>query len=72
MGIEYMHLTNYDQLEWVRKRFETPLATQLSPDDKKTLFKRLIRSTKFEEFLAKKVGKFVVKILIIIETSIKV
>uniref|UniRef100_A0A0N4U861 2-oxoglutarate dehydrogenase, mitochondrial n=1 Tax=Dracunculus medinensis TaxID=318479 RepID=A0A0N4U861_DRAME len=54
MGIEYMHLTNYDQLEWVRKRFETPLATQLSPDDKKTLFKRLIRSTKFEEFLAKK------------------
>lgn len=53
-GVEYMHLTNYEQLEWVRRRFEAPRATELTHDQKKTLFKRLIRSTKFEEFLAKK------------------
>ncbi|GMS95707.1 hypothetical protein PENTCL1PPCAC_17881, partial [Pristionchus entomophagus] len=53
-GIEYMHLTNFEQQEWIRKRFEAPKATELSHDQKKVLFKRLIRSTKFEEFLAKK------------------
>ncbi|TMS38900.1 hypothetical protein L596_005524 [Steinernema carpocapsae] len=53
-GIEYMHLTNYEQQEWIRKRFESPHVTELTHDQKKTLFKRLIRSTKFEEFLAKK------------------
>uniref|UniRef100_A0AAF5PIJ3 2-oxoglutarate dehydrogenase, mitochondrial n=3 Tax=Wuchereria bancrofti TaxID=6293 RepID=A0AAF5PIJ3_WUCBA len=53
-GIEYMHLTNFEQLEWVRKRFEEPCASELTHEQKKTLFKRLIRSTKFEEFLAKK------------------
>lgn len=56
-GIEYMHLTNFEQLEWVRKRFEEPSASKLTHEQKKTLFKRLIRSTKFEEFLAKKVAK---------------
>ncbi|KAF8371141.1 ogdh-1 [Pristionchus pacificus] len=53
-GIEYMHLTNFEQQEWIRKRFEAPKATELSHEQKKVLFKRLIRSTKFEEFLAKK------------------
>ncbi|TKR81794.1 hypothetical protein L596_015612 [Steinernema carpocapsae] len=52
-GIEYMHLTNYEQQEW-SKRFESPHVTELTHDQKKTLFQRLIRSTKFEEFLAKK------------------
>ncbi|VDK27511.1 unnamed protein product [Gongylonema pulchrum] len=53
-GVEYMHLTNYEQLEWVRQRFEEPRAAELTHEQKKTLFKRLIRSTKFEEFLSKK------------------
>ncbi|KAK0407469.1 hypothetical protein QR680_019211 [Steinernema hermaphroditum] len=53
-GVEYMHLTNYEQQEWIRKHFECPRVTELTHDQKKTLFKRLIRSTKFEEFLAKK------------------
>ncbi|VDN02539.1 unnamed protein product [Thelazia callipaeda] len=53
-GVEYMHLTNFEQLEWVRKKFEEPLVSELTNEQKKTLFKRLIRSTKFEEFLAKK------------------
>ncbi|KHJ74793.1 putative oxoglutarate dehydrogenase, E1 component, partial [Oesophagostomum dentatum] len=53
-GIEYMHVNNLEQQDWIRKRFEAPRATELSHDQKKVLFKRLIRSTKFEEFLAKK------------------
>uniref|UniRef100_A0A914MB68 2-oxoglutarate dehydrogenase, mitochondrial n=1 Tax=Meloidogyne incognita TaxID=6306 RepID=A0A914MB68_MELIC len=53
-GIEYMHLTNYEQQDWVRKHFEAPRVTELTPAQKKVLFKRLIRSTKFEDFLAKK------------------
>ncbi|CAJ0932666.1 unnamed protein product, partial [Mesorhabditis belari] len=52
-GVEYMHLTNYQQQDWIRRRFEAPRVTELSRDQKKVLFKRLIRSTKFEEFLAK-------------------
>jgi|UniRef100_A0AC35EUT8 2-oxoglutarate dehydrogenase E1 component len=53
-GVEYMHLTNFEQQEWIRKNFEQPRVTELTPQQKKVLFKRLIRSTKFEEFLAKK------------------
>ncbi|CAJ0602086.1 unnamed protein product [Cylicocyclus nassatus] len=53
-GVEYMHLNNLEQQDWIRKHFEAPAATKLSHDQKKVLFKRLIRSTKFEEFLAKK------------------
>ncbi|UMM29537.1 hypothetical protein L5515_011846 [Caenorhabditis briggsae] len=53
-GVEYMHLNNLEQQDWIRRRFEAPRVTELSHDQKKVLFKRLIRSTKFEEFLAKK------------------
>jgi 2-oxoglutarate dehydrogenase E1 component len=53
-GVEYMHLTNFEQQEWIRKNFEAPRVTELTHAQKKVLFKRLIRSTKFEEFLAKK------------------
>jgi 2-oxoglutarate dehydrogenase E1 component len=49
-----MHLTNYEQQEWIRRHFEAPRVTELTIDQKKVLFKRLIRSTKFEDFLAKK------------------
>lgn len=53
-GIEYMHVHSLAQQDFIRQRFEAPRATELTHDQKKVLFKRLIRSTKFEEFLAKK------------------
>lgn len=53
-GVEYMHLTNFEQQDWIRKHFEAPRVTELTHIEKKVLFKRLIRSTKFEDFLAKK------------------
>uniref|UniRef100_A0AC34FX80 2-oxoglutarate dehydrogenase E1 component N-terminal domain-containing protein n=1 Tax=Panagrolaimus sp. ES5 TaxID=591445 RepID=A0AC34FX80_9BILA len=43
-GVEYMHLTNFEQQEWIRKNFEQPRVTELTPQQKKVLFKRLIRS----------------------------
>ncbi|VDM40226.1 unnamed protein product [Toxocara canis] len=54
IGVEYMHLTNYEMLEWVRRRFESPNVMKLAEHQKKVLYKRLMRSAKFEEFLAKK------------------
>lgn len=49
-----MHVHSLAQQDFIRQRFEAPRATELTHDQKKVLFKRLIRSTKFEEFLAKK------------------
>uniref|UniRef100_A0A5S6QVX4 2-oxoglutarate dehydrogenase complex component E1 n=1 Tax=Trichuris muris TaxID=70415 RepID=A0A5S6QVX4_TRIMR len=54
IGVEYTHIANHEQYEWLRRHFETPEIMDLSPEQRKVLFKRLIRSTKFEEFLAKK------------------
>ncbi|VDK50727.1 unnamed protein product [Anisakis simplex] len=53
-GVEYMHLTNYEALEWIRRRFESPLSITLDRQQKEIILKRLIQSTFFEEFLAKK------------------
>ncbi|OUC42693.1 hypothetical protein D917_10291, partial [Trichinella nativa] len=46
IGVEYMHLSNREQYLWIRKHFETPSIMELTPDEQKRLFKRLIRSTK--------------------------
>ena len=34
--------------DWIRKRFETPGIISLDAEDKRTLLKRLIRSTGYE------------------------
>uniref|UniRef100_A0A915DTG7 2-oxoglutarate dehydrogenase, mitochondrial n=1 Tax=Ditylenchus dipsaci TaxID=166011 RepID=A0A915DTG7_9BILA len=52
-GVEYMRLTNYDQQESIRRHFEAQRVTELTPAQKKLLFKRLMRSTKFEDCRAK-------------------
>ncbi|XP_074648897.1 2-oxoglutarate dehydrogenase complex component E1-like [Tubulanus polymorphus] len=54
VGVEYMFINNLDQCDWIRRRFEPPGIMQMSGDEKRLLMKRLIRSTRFEEFLAKK------------------
>lgn len=54
IGVEYMFINNLEQCDWIKKRFETPYAMTLTNQEKRTLMKRLIRSTRFEEFLAKK------------------
>jgi 2-oxoglutarate dehydrogenase E1 component len=49
-----MHINSVDKCEWIRKHFETPNCMELTQTEKQRALKRLIRATKFEEFLAKK------------------
>ena len=54
IGVEFMHINNLEQSDWIKKRFETPNVMQLTKDEKRILMARLIRSQRFEEYLAKK------------------
>jgi 2-oxoglutarate dehydrogenase E1 component len=49
-----MFINDKKRCDWLRKELETPNSCILTKEDKRTLMARLIRSTKFEEFLAKK------------------
>lgn len=35
IGVEYMHIDNAEQVDWLRAHFEQPEVTQLSADQKK-------------------------------------
>lgn len=54
IGVEYMFINNLEQCNWIRSKFETPNIMDLDREQKRLLLARLTRSTKFEEFLAKK------------------
>ncbi|XP_037322361.2 2-oxoglutarate dehydrogenase-like, mitochondrial [Pungitius pungitius] len=54
IGVEYMFINNVDQCQWIRQKIETPGIMQFSNAEKRTLLARLIRSTRFEDFLARK------------------
>jgi 2-oxoglutarate dehydrogenase E1 component len=49
-----MHINSIAKCDWIRKHFETPSVMELTQVEKQRALKRLIRATKFEEFLAKK------------------
>jgi len=54
IGVEFMHINNLDQINWIRQKIEAPGALDLSNDDKRRVLARLSRSIGFEGFLAKK------------------
>lgn len=54
IGIEYLHIQDREQCDWLRERIELPTAFKYGTDDKRRILDRLIWSTKFEEFLAQK------------------
>jgi 2-oxoglutarate dehydrogenase E1 component len=54
IGLEYMYINNFDKCNWIRQQFEHPDVGLLTVDEKKRTLKRLIRATRFEEFLARK------------------
>uniref|UniRef100_A0AAQ4PXQ2 oxoglutarate dehydrogenase (succinyl-transferring) n=1 Tax=Gasterosteus aculeatus aculeatus TaxID=481459 RepID=A0AAQ4PXQ2_GASAC len=54
IGVEFMFINNVDQCQWIRQKIETPGIMQFSNAEKRTLLARLIRSTRFEDFLARK------------------
>ncbi|XP_013392461.1 2-oxoglutarate dehydrogenase-like, mitochondrial isoform X2 [Lingula anatina] len=54
IGIEYMHINNVEQCDWLREKFETPGIKESTTEEKKLLLARLIRAEGLEEFFAKK------------------
>lgn len=53
-GVEYIHIGDREQCDWLRERLEVPQPYKYSVDDKRRLLDRLIWSTSFETFLAQK------------------
>ncbi|XP_004708123.1 2-oxoglutarate dehydrogenase, mitochondrial isoform X3 [Echinops telfairi] len=54
IGVEFMFINDLEQCQWIRQKFETPGIMQFSNEEKRTLLARLVRSTRFEEFLQRK------------------
>lgn len=49
-----MFINDVEQCQWIRQKFETPGVMQFSSEEKRTLLARLVRSMRFEDFLARK------------------
>uniref|UniRef100_A0A6I8QQ79 2-oxoglutarate dehydrogenase complex component E1 n=1 Tax=Xenopus tropicalis TaxID=8364 RepID=A0A6I8QQ79_XENTR len=54
IGVEFMFINDLEQCQWIRQKFETPGIMQFNNEEKRTLLARLVRSTRFEEFLHRK------------------
>uniref|UniRef100_A0A8C6NZR3 2-oxoglutarate dehydrogenase complex component E1 n=1 Tax=Nothobranchius furzeri TaxID=105023 RepID=A0A8C6NZR3_NOTFU len=54
IGVEFMFINDVEQCKWIRQKFETPGIMQFTLEEKRTLLSRMIRSTRFEEFLQRK------------------
>ncbi|XP_072439493.1 2-oxoglutarate dehydrogenase complex component E1 isoform X2 [Chiloscyllium punctatum] len=54
IGLEFMFINDVEQCQWIRQKFETPGILKFTNQEKKRLLARLVRSTRFEEFLARK------------------
>jgi 2-oxoglutarate dehydrogenase E1 component len=53
-GVEYIHIPDREQCEWIRSRIEIPTPYKYNVDDKRRILDRLIWSSSFESFLATK------------------
>ncbi|XP_062870886.1 2-oxoglutarate dehydrogenase complex component E1 isoform X2 [Trichomycterus rosablanca] len=54
IGVEFMFINDVEQCQWIRQKFETPGMMHFTPEEKRNLLARMIRSTRFEEFLQRK------------------
>uniref|UniRef100_A0A4W3H9G5 2-oxoglutarate dehydrogenase-like, mitochondrial n=1 Tax=Callorhinchus milii TaxID=7868 RepID=A0A4W3H9G5_CALMI len=54
IGLEFMFINDVEQCQWIRQKFETPGITKITNTEKRRLLARLIRSARFEDFLARK------------------
>ncbi|MEQ2203655.1 hypothetical protein XENOCAPTIV_001883, partial [Xenoophorus captivus] len=50
----FMFINDLEQCQWIRQKFETPGVMKFTLEEKRTLLARMVRSTRFEEFLQKK------------------
>uniref|UniRef100_A0A674IFL3 2-oxoglutarate dehydrogenase-like, mitochondrial n=1 Tax=Terrapene triunguis TaxID=2587831 RepID=A0A674IFL3_9SAUR len=54
IGLEFMFINDVEQCQWIRQKFETPGVMKFTNEEKRTLLARLVRSMRFEDFLARK------------------
>jgi len=54
IGAEFMHMHDPGAREYIRKWVEKPGIRNMTSEEKRILLARLVRSTRFEEYLAKK------------------
>ncbi|XP_037660653.1 2-oxoglutarate dehydrogenase-like, mitochondrial isoform X3 [Choloepus didactylus] len=54
IGLEFMFINDTEQCQWIRQKFESPGVMRFSSEEKRTLLARLVRSMRFEDFLARK------------------
>lgn len=54
IGIEYTHVPDRKQCDWLRARFEVPQRYTFSKEEKRMILDRLIWSDSFERFVATK------------------
>ncbi|PIG84567.1 alpha-ketoglutarate dehydrogenase complex subunit Kgd1 [Aspergillus arachidicola] len=54
MGIEYMHISNQEQVDWIRARIEGAQRHQFTDEEKRRMLHGLVRATSWEKFVAAK------------------
>ncbi|KAG6372856.1 thiamine diphosphate-binding protein [Boletus reticuloceps] len=54
VGIQYVHIPDKEQCDWIRERVETPKPWNYTLEEKRMILDRLIWSESFEKFIASK------------------
>lgn len=54
MGIQYVHIPDKEQCDWIRERVEIPKPWNYTVEEKRMILDRLIWSESFEKFIASK------------------
>ncbi|KDQ11098.1 hypothetical protein BOTBODRAFT_35635 [Botryobasidium botryosum FD-172 SS1] len=54
VGIQYVHIPDKDQCDWIRERVETPRPWNYTIEEKRMILDRLMWSESFEKFIASK------------------
>ena len=55
IGVEYMHIWDHEQVNWIREQIETKDSVVFTKEEKLRMLDRLCWSDHFEAFLAKEV-----------------
>ncbi|KAK4049847.1 2-oxoglutarate dehydrogenase E1 component [Microbotryomycetes sp. JL201] len=54
IGVQYIHIPNRDECDWIRERVEIPQPWKYTTEEKRMILDRLIWSDSFERFIASK------------------
>jgi len=54
IGVEYMHIWDHEQVNWIREQIETPTKVEFTKEEKLRMLDRMCWSDHFEGFLANK------------------